>query len=194
MGELSDKPKFSFENNNSLTEATVFNLTGENLKSLLLILNSNLCQWYFETFTTTSGMGTNRWKKYKMEKIPLPKILDKEVVKLNILSDYLIYLNNPKNKQLLHNEVNEEVSNLFEKIANLAVYELYFSEELIAEDVDIINLIDFKDISYETDEEKGKTILNTYYDLLGKNNEIRNRVLVSESRCDFIQVINKISN
>ena len=64
-GELSDKPKFAYDNSSSLTEATVFNLTGNNIKFILTILNSKLCQWYFETFTTTSGMGTNRWKKYK---------------------------------------------------------------------------------------------------------------------------------
>jgi adenine-specific DNA-methyltransferase len=73
-GELSDKAKFSFDENGYIPEATLFFMVGENLKFLLGILNSKLSEWYFDKISTTTGMGTNRWKKYKIEQLPIKKI------------------------------------------------------------------------------------------------------------------------
>ena len=49
-------------------------MTGENLKYLLAILNSKVSEWYFNKISTTTGMGTNRWKKYKIELLPIKDI------------------------------------------------------------------------------------------------------------------------
>jgi adenine-specific DNA-methyltransferase len=46
-------------------------MTGEKLKFLLAILNSKVSEWYFNLIGTTTGMGTNRWKKYKIELLPI---------------------------------------------------------------------------------------------------------------------------
>lgn len=73
-GELSDKPKFSFDSDGLYAEATLFFMTGDNLKYLLAILNSKLSNWYFNQISTSSGMGTNRWKKYKIGLLPIKDI------------------------------------------------------------------------------------------------------------------------
>ena len=73
-GEISDKPKFAYDENGYYAEATTFIMTGENLKYILSILNSKLGEWYFNQISTTTGMGTNRWKKYKIELLPLKNI------------------------------------------------------------------------------------------------------------------------
>ena len=70
-GEISDKPKFAFEDKGFYAEATTFLMTGEKLKFLLAILNSKVSEWYFNLIGTTTGMGTNRWKKYKIELLPI---------------------------------------------------------------------------------------------------------------------------
>jgi hypothetical protein len=70
-GEISDKPKFSFDDEKYYAEATTFLMTGERLKYLLAILNSKVSEWYFNQISTTTGMGTNRWKKYKIELLPI---------------------------------------------------------------------------------------------------------------------------
>ena len=70
-GEISDKPKFAYDDSNYYAEATTFIMTGENLKYLLAILNSKVSEWYFNQIGTTTGMGTNRWKKYKIELLPI---------------------------------------------------------------------------------------------------------------------------
>ncbi len=77
-GELSDQAKFTYDDSGIYVEATVFLMTGENLKFILSILNSTLAQWYFEQISTTSGMGTNRWKKYKIEQFPIKQIPESE--------------------------------------------------------------------------------------------------------------------
>lgn len=46
-------------------------MTGERLKFLLAILNSKVSEWCFNLIGTTTGMGTNRWKKYKIELLPI---------------------------------------------------------------------------------------------------------------------------
>lgn len=190
-GELSDKPKFAYDNSSSLTEATVFNLTGNCIKFILAILNSRLCQWYFETFTTTSGMGTNRWKKYKMEKIPIanPK---EEVKKLyEKIAEYLIYLNDPKQAPVLEKVSNEAVSQVFEDLVNMMVYELYFEEEMKAKEIDVLQFVTekaFPDITKADD--KKAIIQKVYYELQQKDNAIRNRILVASSRSETIARIN----
>ena len=70
-GEISDKPKFTYDAANYYVEATAFLMTGEKLKYLLAILNSKASEWYFNHISTTTGMGTNRWKKYKIELLPI---------------------------------------------------------------------------------------------------------------------------
>lgn len=74
-GEISDKPKFALdETGNYFVEATTFMMTGENLNYILLFLNSSLSEYYFSTFGTTTGVGTLRWKKFKLEQFAIPLI------------------------------------------------------------------------------------------------------------------------
>ena len=54
-------------------------MVGEHIKYILAVLNSRLIHWYFLTCTgTTSGVGTNRWLKYTVETIPIPRISPKD--------------------------------------------------------------------------------------------------------------------
>jgi hypothetical protein len=53
-GEISDQPKFAFDDGNYYAEATTFLMTGEKLKYLLAILNSQLSAWYFNPHSAPS--------------------------------------------------------------------------------------------------------------------------------------------
>src|SRR5258706_10830201 len=70
-GEISDKSKFAYDENNYFVEATSFLMTGESLKYLLGMVNSKLLEWYFNQIGTATGVGTNRWKKYTIELLPV---------------------------------------------------------------------------------------------------------------------------
>jgi hypothetical protein len=89
-GEISDKPKFAFEDSGYYAEATTFLMTGERLKFLLAILNSKVSEWYFNLIGTTTGMGTNRWKKYKIELLPVKEPSDHHADEIEKLVDHIL--------------------------------------------------------------------------------------------------------
>ena len=68
-GELSDKAKFVMSDSYMLN--TGFFMVGEKLSYILGLLNSKLIEWYFAFLGTKSGMGTVRWLKYTIERLPL---------------------------------------------------------------------------------------------------------------------------
>lgn len=115
-GELSDKPKFAYDDKGYIAEATLFAMVTGKPMFLLGILNSKLALWYFEQITTSSGMGTSRWKKYKIEQLPicietpekahLIRDLEQEVTKLTL-------------------SPNEEEEKTIEKKIDSIVYALY---------------------------------------------------------------------
>ncbi|MTJ55584.1 type II restriction endonuclease [Anabaena sp. UHCC 0253] len=125
-GEISDQPKFAFDDSNYYAEATTFLMTGEKLKYLLAILNSRLSQWYFNQISTTTGMGTNRWKKYKIEILPIKEPTEAEELLLETLVDQILTA-----KKL---GLKADTTTLETEIDQL-VYQLY---ELTAEEIKII--------------------------------------------------------
>ena len=115
-GEISDKPKFAFDDSNYYAEATTFLMTGEKLKYLLGILNSKLSEWYFNQISTTTGMGTNRWKKYKIEIFPIKEPTEIEESSLENLVDEIL----TAKKGDRHADTSE-----LEKAIDDLVYQLY---------------------------------------------------------------------
>lgn len=115
-GEISDKPKFAYDDKGYYNEATTFLMTGEKLKFLLGILNSKVSEWYFNLIGTTTGMGTNRWKKYKIELLPIKIPTIEQEKNIEELVNEIIKIK----------EVNpfSDTSNLEMEIDQL-VYELY---------------------------------------------------------------------
>jgi hypothetical protein len=49
-------------------------MTGQHLEYLLVFLNSKLSKYIFSKLGTKTGVGTIRWKKFKIEELPVPKI------------------------------------------------------------------------------------------------------------------------
>ncbi len=116
-GEISDKPKFAFDDSNYYAEATTFLMTGEKLKYLLAILNSSLSEWYFNQISTTTGMGTNRWKKYKIEIFPIKEPTEVEELSLEKLVDQIISAkksDSSADTTVLETEINQLVYQLYE--------------------------------------------------------------------------------
>lgn len=196
-GELSDVPKFAYDEKGMFAEATLFAMVGNHLKYLLAILNSNLALWYYNQITTTSGMGTSRWKKYKIEQIPIPEVLQETELKFENISSALIFVNDPECQPIIESVNHDTLIGVFEDVANMMVYELYFEEEMKTKELDVLQFItekNFPDISAMSPEEKKSTIQKVYYELQQKDNPIRNRILVSESRSEIIRRINEVTN
>ena len=74
-GEISDRSKFCYDEKGEFyCEATTFFMTGEISTFLLCYLNSKISEYLFSKIATRTGMGTTRWKKYKIEKLPVPHV------------------------------------------------------------------------------------------------------------------------
>jgi adenine-specific DNA-methyltransferase len=123
-GELSDEQKFSFDDSGMFTNNTIFFMAGKDLKYLISILNSSLSKWYFNAISTSSGMGTNRWLKYKIEQLPIKQITPEEQKPFIELVD----------KILVKKKSGEETSELENQI-DAMVYKLY---ELTADEIKIV--------------------------------------------------------
>lgn len=127
-GEISDKPKFAYDDGKYYAEATTFLMTGKNLKYLLAILNSKVSEWYFNKISTTTGMGTNRWKKYKIELLPIKEIGDKEQMALIKLVDKVT---EGKQKGIDTTKLENEIDSLVYKLYNLKEDEIRLIENAI---------------------------------------------------------------
>ena len=126
-------------------------MTGENLKYLLAILNSKVAEWYFNQISTSSGMGTNMWKKYKIEQLPIKNISKEQQKPFEILVDYILWLKS--NENVLTETSDKIMAGYFEQMINGLVYELYFEEAMKASQQDILQyLIDLPAL------EKGKEL------------------------------------
>ena len=72
--ELVNDGRFAYDKSGVYGEATTFLLTGERIKYLCAVLNTRLIRWFLEKMAPTSGMGTLRWKKVYVERLPIPRI------------------------------------------------------------------------------------------------------------------------
>ncbi|MBK9248116.1 MAG: hypothetical protein IPM69_08405 [Ignavibacteria bacterium] len=92
------------------------------MKYILSMLNCQLSKWYFNLISTSSGMGTNRWLKYKIEQLPIKDIPESAQQPFITLVDQI----------LAAKQAGEDTGALERRIDEL-VYELYgLTEEEIA--------------------------------------------------------------
>ena len=78
-GEISDKTKFCIDANGAFApEATTFMMSGKDLYLLLAFLNCPVSEYAFSKIGTTTGVGTVRWKKFKIEQLFVPSRLSEQ--------------------------------------------------------------------------------------------------------------------
>jgi len=193
--ELSDKPQFFIDKTGYYIDATGFILTGENLRFLISILNSKLCEWFFDKITTSSGMGTNRWKKAYVENIPIPEISKSDMRPFEILVDYITYIK--KQEQIISPYTpNSHMATNFEELVDACVYELYFGEHMKEKEIDVLQFVTpllepIDHLNEETEKQAIDAILNRVYDQYkATDSPIRQRMLQFPVKsADIINVI-----
>jgi len=135
--ELSDKNKFSFSRDEEYLLAGAFFITGENLKYLLSYLNSNICLFYFKLICNSSGMGTIQWKKFVLDRMPVPHLHEKEekpfvqaverILSITASIDFL----SSKEKQSKVRDIESEINDLIYKLYDLTPKEIKLVEESV---------------------------------------------------------------
>ena len=122
-GEISDRPKFVLdEEGKYYAEATTFIMTGDiSLKYLLAFLNSKYSEYMFSKIGTTTGMGTTRWKKFKILELPIPVLSPNDEIKYTHIVD-----------SIMHNRKNNLPTDTLERKIDSMIYELFkFTEDEI---------------------------------------------------------------
>ncbi|PUD58693.1 type IIG restriction enzyme/methyltransferase [Helicobacter pylori] len=125
-GEIVQEPRFYLDNGECelggfYAEATSFILTGEHLRYLLGMLHSKLITFAFKTFYAGGGLGESgyRYKKAFIERLPIPKITEKNqelADKITALVDKILQSKekDPKaNTQRLEKEIDALVYQLY---------------------------------------------------------------------------------
>ncbi|MFP6129971.1 Eco57I restriction-modification methylase domain-containing protein [Helicobacter pylori] len=135
-GEIVQEPRFYLDNGECelggfYAEATSFILTGEHLRYLLGMLHSKLITFAFKTFYAGGGLGESgyRYKKAFIERLPIPKITEKNQELARKITDGA--------KQILALKEKDPKANTqgLEKEIDALVYQLY---NLTDEEIKII--------------------------------------------------------
>lgn len=187
--DIAREPSFAYLEPNMYFNNTVYFIVGEKLKYLLTVLNSRVIDFYFQKIGTDLGQDGGRYFKQFVELFPIPEIENTQP--FETIAEYLIYLNDPNQAPVLEKVSNEAISQVFEDLVNMMVYELYFEEEMKAKEIDVLQFVTEKAFPDLTQAEDPKaTIQKVYYELQQKDNPIRNRILVASSRSETIARIN----
>ena len=72
--DMTSTGRFSYSSDEAYCNDKGFMMTGISLKYLCAVLNSSLVAWLIENLALTTGMGLPQWKKFAVERIPVPKI------------------------------------------------------------------------------------------------------------------------
>ena len=72
--DLTEEGRFAYDDGEMFCVNSAYMLTGNSLKYLCAVLNSTLVTWFMQNSALNSGMGTTRWVKFTVDRIPIPVI------------------------------------------------------------------------------------------------------------------------
>lgn len=180
--ELTDSPKFALDKAQHYLNNSSYMITGQNLKYLLSVLNSKTVEWYFNWTTTSSGVGTNRWIKTYIEKIPIPEISESAMRPFEILVDYITFIKKDDRRRINPYTTNAHMATNFEELLDACVYELYFGEHMRERGIAVLDdarqlLQPIDQFDEDTEADKITAVINAVYDIYkSPGNSIRQRI------------------
>ncbi|SPD74781.1 conserved hypothetical protein [uncultured Desulfobacterium sp.] len=123
FAEIVFNSAFFYDTNFYYPEATSFIMTGERLKFLTALLNSNLLTYSFRTFYAGGDLRgeTFRYKKLFLENLPVPKLSLADQLPYEVLLDCI---------QFAHEKGLTSEASTLEWVINVMVYGLYFADEM----------------------------------------------------------------
>ena len=75
--DLSEQGRFAYDTGEFFCVNSAYMLTGHSIQYLCAVLNSTLVTWFMRNSALNSGMGTTRWVRFTVERIPIPIVHDK---------------------------------------------------------------------------------------------------------------------
>ena len=160
------------------------------IKVTLAILNSKLATFYHFNHSPKATKGA--FPKILVQDIkdfPLPEINNNAKYVIESLVGYLLFLND-KSKFIDLGITSKRlfVVNIFDKVIDACIYELYFTDEIQPQQVDVIELVahNLKQIESQSIEEQITHLFNEWNDY---KNEVRNRIILQETRSKSVSEI-----
>ncbi|MDR1881874.1 MAG: Eco57I restriction-modification methylase domain-containing protein [Prevotella sp.] len=165
--------------------------TPEFLKSILPFIISKVAQYYIRKFAAPRlGNTFVETKIYHLLKFKIPHVSETQQELIITLVDIIIFLKNNNNKEISTTVSNEIIANYFEKVIDACVYELYFEDEIKSSNTDVLSLLQealSKLVALPIEEQ----ISQLYSELNDYKNEIRNRIILQETRSESVSQIIK---
>lgn len=158
-------------------------------KYIATVLNSNLIDYLYKNLTQEEGRTFAQVKPINVRKLYIPKATIEEQSLLSILYDYLVFLKNPQQPFIF---LNSMFIDLFEKIVDGCVYELFFREHMKEREIDIMSYLyqKIKSIDGLSDKDKNNTIISVHSDIFMTDNSVRARLKLFVSRSqEFLKPI-----
>ncbi len=72
--DMAPEARFAYSDTDTFCNDKGFILTGPSLKFLCAVLNSQLTTWFVRHTGLTTGMGLTQWKRFVVERIPVPQL------------------------------------------------------------------------------------------------------------------------
>lgn len=195
MRQTSDSIRCVFDENGYyvLNSILVLKLNNQNYnyKYLATVLNSTCIDFLYKNLTQEEGRTFAEVKPANVRKLYIPKATIEEQRLLSILYDYLVFLKNPKQSEPFIS-LNSMFIDLFEKIIDGCVYELFFREHMKERDIDIMSYLYQKIIPINelSDEDKNNTIISVHSSIFMTDNPVRTRLKLFVSRSpEFLKPI-----
>lgn len=160
-------------------------------KYIATVLNSTLIDYLYKNLTQEEGRTFAQVKPINVRKLYIPKATKEEQKLLSTLYDYLVFLKNPKQLEPFIS-LNSMFIDLFEKIIDGCVYELFFREHMKERDIDIMSYLYQKIIPINelSDEDKNNTIISVHSSIFMTDNPVRTRLKLFVSRSpEFLKPI-----
>ncbi len=187
FSEIVSEPQFYYDTQRYYPEATAFLITGENLKWLTALLNSELITVLFRIFYAGGELvGKYRYKKSFLEHLPIPEPIEFFNSQIEKLVDYISFYKGEyrdKSKE-------QPLSNYFESVVDGLVYEIVFPEELKAANKQILkNLGNLKPITDEMSSEKKLAIIQSEFQRLYDSNHLLRNNLETLDSIEEVRII-----
>jgi len=187
----NNEPCFTYTDFDCYVTQTFYSIKTErfNLKYLTVLLNSKLIKFWLRY------KGKMQGDNYQLDKEPLveiPLVQPKnDIDKFTILLDYLLYLKDDSNPQIVDHTTNDRIANHIIDVLDMMIYEIYFERDFKENDLNVIQYIN--PIAVKDSNETKEIILDFYKWYQKPENLVRQKILLIETRSEkLVSLINQL--
>lgn len=163
----------------------------ESYKFWMALLNSRLCWWFLTNTGTTLANGFFRFKPDYIKQFPVPEfqLTSKGEMLVIKLTDFLLYLYDKNNDDILTHTTNKRLATHIEEIIDMIFYELYFEQHMKDNHIDVISDLN----NYEWSNTSDASTIESFYKWYQQSeNMVRQKIMLLDTRSrNFIYLIHR---